>query len=163
LFFKSLIKPGEIFKEIAQENPEVLPSVVKFSFLLVFLPPIFAWIGASTFGWRLGAQEPIFLDSTALVMISFFYADAICLGFFSTVLIARWMGGTYGGEASFNKLFAFFTVVTLPLVIGSAAHLFPHAFFNLLILIPVMICCMNLLYRGLAVVLNFPPERGMLM
>ena len=39
-------------------------------------------------------------------------------------------------------------VATAPLAIGSVAHLFPHAFLNVLVLVPALIWSMFLLYRG---------------
>ena len=54
-------------------------------------------------------------------------------------------------------------MVAAPLAVGSAAHLFPHAFLNLLVLIPALIWSMYLLYTGLPVALGISSERGMLM
>ena len=45
------------------------------------------------------------------------------------------------------------TVVGTPLVVGSLAHLYPHAFFNVLVLVPTVMWSMYLLYTGLPVVL----------
>ena len=59
--------------------------------------------------------------------------------------------------------FALFTVVCAPLALASVSHLFPHVFFNVLVMIPAVIWSMTLLYRGLPVVLHIPAERGMLM
>jgi hypothetical protein len=42
-------------------------------------------------------------------------------------------------------------------------HLYPHAFINVIVLVPAVIWSMYLLYRGLPVVLNTDPGRGMLM
>jgi len=164
LLFTVLHTPGAVFREIAQGNARVIGSVQKLTFLLVLLPPVFAWIGATVFGWRLGGGAPIYFDTTARVIVSFFYADALILGYVTTVLIARWMARTYGGEnVPTESLFAFFTVVCAPLSIASVAHLYPQIFFNVLVLIPTIIWAMTLLYRGLPVVMKIPPERGMLM
>ena len=54
-------------------------------------------------------------------------------------------------------------MVCAPLSIATVAHLYPSIFFNVLVLIPSIIWSINLLYRGLPVVMNIPPERGMLM
>ena len=59
--------------------------------------------------------------------------------------------------------FALMAVVGAPLAIGSVIHLYPHAFINLLVLVPTLIWSMYLLYRGLPVVLHTGPNRGMLM
>ena len=164
LLFAVLHTPGVVFRQIAEGNTRVIGSVQKLTFLLILLPPVFSFIGSTLFGWRLGAADPLYFDSTARIIISFFYADALILGYISTALIARWMSKTYGGgKVPTPSLFAFFTVVLAPICIASAAHIFPHIFFNVLVLIPTIIWSITLLYRGLPVVMNIPPERGMLM
>jgi len=55
------------------------------------------------------------------------------------------------------------TIVGEPLAIASIAHLFPDVLVNVLVLIPTMIWSMYLLYKGIPIVLETPPERGMLM
>ena len=55
------------------------------------------------------------------------------------------------------------TIVCAPLAVGSIAHLYPNAVLNVLVLVPVLIWCVFLLYRGLPVVLGTGPNRGMLM
>jgi hypothetical protein len=42
-------------------------------------------------------------------------------------------------------------------------HLYPHVFLNVVVLVPTLIWCMYLLYRGLPIVLRINPQRGMLM
>jgi len=164
LLFAVLHTPGVIFREISQGNSQVIGSVQKLTFFLILLPPVFAWIGSTLFGWRLGTADPLYFDNTTRVIISFFYADALILGYIATVMLARWMTDTYGVQGvRLESLFAFFTVVCAPLSIASCAHIYPNIFFNVLVLIPCIIWSMNLLYRGLPIVLNIPPERGMLM
>ena len=156
--------PGKVFREISNGNAQVIGAVQKLTFLLILIPPVCAWIGATYFGWRLGAAEPLQFDNTTRVIISFLYCDALIFGYVSTVFIARWMAKTYGVTGVPTEgLFAFFTVVAAPLSIASLAHLYPSIFFNVLVLIPTIIWSMNLLYRGLPIVMNIPPERGMLM
>lgn len=161
--WRVLSAPGIVLRELARDESTLAERLQYCLGLLILLPPVFSCIGGVSFGWRLGASEPLRLDLEQGVIISFFYFMSLCFGFFSTVLIARWMGRTYGAEAPLSVYFSFFTVVSAPLAVASAAHLFPHVFFNLLVLIPALIWCMVLLYRGLPVVLQIPPERGMLM
>lgn len=164
MLIKVLHSPSEVFREIAQGNAKVIGAVQRLTFLLVLLPPVFAWVGSTYFGWRLGGGDPLYFDDTTRIIISFFYADALILGYVTTVLIARWMAKTYGGEnVSTESLFALFTVVVAPLSIASVAHLYPQVFFNLLVLIPSILWAITLLYRGLPIVMKIPPERGMLM
>lgn len=162
-FVQILFSPGAVLRELARDD-SALASRLQFCLaFMLLLPPLFSCIGGVTFGWRLGASEPLRLELEQGVIVSFFYLLSLCFGFFSTVVIARWMGHTYGAEAPLSVYFSFFVVVCAPLSVASIAHLFPHVFFNVLVLIPALIWCMMLLYRGLPVVLQIPPERGMLM
>lgn len=158
-----LFTPSDVFNELSETRPE--PHSVFFRYLLwlAFIPPLFAYIGASNFGWRLGAAEPLYLDSESLVLISIAYFLALLFGFVSTAVVAQWMATTYGARMSLGIHFALVVIVAAPLVVGSAIHLFPHVFINVLVLIPTLMWCMYLLYRGLPIVLKISPERGMLM
>jgi hypothetical protein len=158
-----LVAPGQVLRELARDGSALADRLQYLLVLLLLLPPLFSCIGGVVFGWRLGASEPLLLELEQGITISFFYFLSLCFGFFGTVFIARWMGQTYGAEAPLSRYFSFFVVVCAPLSVASVAHLFPHVFLNVLVLIPTLIWCMALLYRGLPVVLQIPPERGMLM
>jgi len=163
LLYTLLSAPGAVLLELAKGDAAAASRVVRCLPLLLLLPPLSAGLGGLLFGWRLGATAPLYLDAGQSLSVSLLYLLALCFGFFSTVLLARWMGHTYGATASIEVCAALFTVVCAPLAVAGLAHLFPHVFFNLLVLIPAMIWCMTLLYRGLPIVLGIPPERGMLM
>lgn len=103
------------------------------------------------------------MSASSLTAISMGYFLALAFGFFSTVLISRWMASTYGAEDAAGLHFALVSIVGAPLSAGSIAHLFPNVFINVLVLIPTMIWSMYLLYTGLPVALNVSPEKGILM
>lgn len=162
-FFRLLFSPTEVFEELSETRPD--PHSVFFRYLiwLAAIPPLFSYIGASNFGWRLGAADPLYLDSADLTLISIAYFFALLFGFASTAMVAQWMAATYGARKSLGIHFALVVIVAAPLVVGSAIHLFPHVFINVLVFIPVLMWCMYLLYKGLPIVLKISPERGMLM
>ncbi len=163
LLMRLLLQPNAVFSELANTRPE--PHVVFFRYVvwLAIFPPIFAYIGASIFGWRVGGATPIFVDSGQLAVISIAYFFMLLLGFVSTALVAQWMASTYGARHSLGIHFALVTIIALPLAVGSVIHLYPHVFVNVLVLIPTLMWCMYLLYKGLPIVLNISPQRGMLM
>lgn len=163
IILKSLLLPSKAFAELADADSSALSRIVRYSILVVLLPPLFSWLGASYFGWRLGGSEPVFMDATGAIVFSFFYFCILCVGFIGTVLISRWMAGTYGASNSLALHFAFFTVVASPLVAGTAAHLFPEVMFNVLLLLPALLWSVTLLYKGLPIVFGIAPERGILM
>ena len=163
LVFRLLFQPTAVFEELSDTRPE--PHVIFFRYVvwLAIIPPVFAFIGASNFGWRLGAAEPLFVPAGDLVVISMAYFFALIFGFVSTALVAQWMALTYGARHSLGIHFALVTIIAAPLVVGSAIHLFPNVFINIVVLIPTLMWSMYLLYKGLPIVLKINPERGMLM
>ncbi len=163
LLFRLLFQPTAVFVELSDTRPE--PHSVFFRYLvwLAVLPPLFAYIGASNFGWRLGAAAPLFVPPDDLIIVSIVYFFMLLFGFVSTAVVAQWMASTYGARHSLGIHFAMVTIIAAPLVVGSVMHLFPHVFLNLLVLIPTLMWSMYLLYKGLPIVLRISPERGMLM
>jgi hypothetical protein len=157
----TLFAPKSMLARLAE--PGSAASIARLALLILPMPALFAFIGTSTFGWRLGAEAPLTFSSGATLVISLAYFAAVCFGFFSTVLISLWMAGTYGARTDLRVHLALFVVVSAPLAVGSLAHLFPHVFFNVMVLIPAIIWSMSLLYSGLPLALGIPPERGMLM
>ncbi|MBT8096593.1 MAG: DUF1282 family protein [Woeseia sp.] len=158
-----LFQPAAMFEELSETRPEPLVVFFRYVVWLALAPPVFAFIGASIFGWRIGGAQPLYLGPGELVLISIAYFFALLFGFVSTAVIAQWMATTYGARHSLGIHFVLVTVIALPLAVGSVIHLFPHVFINVLVLIPTMMWSMYLLYSGLPVMLKISPERGMLM
>ena len=159
---KVLFQPNAVFEALAAETPPAARVFFGFALWIGLLPPVFAYIGTVNFGWRLGV-EPMFLPDRTVLAISAAYFVALLLGFLSSAVIARWMAVTYDASQSLGRCFALMAIVGAPLAIGSVIHLYPHAFINVLVLVPTLIWSMFLLYRGLPVVLQTGPNRGMLM
>ena len=163
LLFRLLFQPTAVFEELSDTRPEPHSVFFKFVVWLAVIPPVFAYIGASNFGWRLGAAEPLFMPPGDLILVSIAYFFALLFAFVSTAVVAQWMATTYGARHSLGIHFALVTIIAAPLVVGSTIHLFPHVFLNIVVFIPALIWSMYLLYRGLPIVLKISPERGMLM
>jgi hypothetical protein len=157
-----LLSPGRVFSAVAAESPPAGSVFFRFALWLGLLPPLFAYIGTNEFGWRLGV-EPVFLPRGTVLAICAAYFVALLIGFLTSAVIMRWMAVTYDANPSLGRCFALMAIVGAPLAVGSIVHLYPHAFLNVLVLVPVLIWCMFLLYRGLPVVLGTGPNRGMLM
>ncbi len=163
LMIRLLFHPTTVFNELAESRPSSVSVFFKVALWFGVLPPLFAYIVVSEYGWRLGAVEPLLLDKDILLSISGAYFFALLFGFISTAVVSRWMATTYGARHSFGIHLAMITVVGAPLAVGSIVHLYPDVFINILVLIPALLWSMYLLYRGLPIVLHTTPERGMLM
>ena len=158
-----LFRPTEAFEVLSNTRPTANAVFFKLVIWLVAIPPVLAYIGGSKFGWRLGAQEPLYLNQDVLLRISIAYFFVLLFGFVSSAVIAKWMAATYGARLSLGIHYAVITIVAAPLVVGSIIHLYPHVFINIIALVPALIWSMYLLYKGLPIVLRISPERGMLM
>jgi len=157
------VRPAAAFEVLSNIRPAANAVFFRLVIWLALIPPVLAYIGASNFGWRLGADEPLFLPQNVLIKISVAYFIGLLFGFVSSALIAKWMAATYGARLALGIHYALITVVGAPLVVGSIIHLYPHVFINIIVLVPALIWSMFLLYKGLPIVLRISPERGMLM
>ena len=152
-----------MFEAIAHEEHSAGAVFFGASLWLGLAPPVFAFLGASRFGWNVGVVDPLFLTTRELFGMSAAYFAALLFGFMSTAVISQWMASTYGARRSLGAHFALITAVGAPLALGSVAHLYPHLVVNFVVFVPVLIWSLYLLYSGLPIALGVSPERGMLM
>jgi hypothetical protein len=157
-----LLKPTAVFRDVADQEPSAKGVFFRCALWLGLCPPLFAYLGTMWFGWRLGV-EPLFLPQSTVLAIAIAYFVLLLVGFLSAAFVAHWMASTYDADPSFGRSLALVTLVGAPLTVGSVAHLYPNAFFNVVVLVPTLIWSMYLLYRGLPVALRTDPARGMLM
>jgi hypothetical protein len=125
LLFNSLYQPTAAFEELSKLDPAPLNIMFRYSIFLLLLPPVFSLIGASNFGLRLGAAEPLKLPIDVLLVVSIAYFCVLLFGLLSTTVISRWMASTYGASTSFGRHLALITIVGEPLAVASAAQLYP--------------------------------------
>ena len=157
-----LFAPRTAIASIAADPPSGASAFFGAVLWLGLFPPLFAYVGTTTFGWRLGV-DPLFLPANIVLAIAAAYFVLLLAGFLSTAVVARWMARTYGADTSWSRSLALVTLVGTPLAVGSLVHLYPNAFLNVLVLVPTLIWSMYLLYRGLPAVMKTDPGRGMLM
>ena len=158
-----LVHPSDVGAEFGQRTGDAQAVLLRLVIPLSSVPPLLAYIGGSTLGWRLGAEEPLNIPSGGLILVSFGYFLALIVGFLSTAGAAVWMSGTYGARRDFGTHLAFVAFIGMPVILASVAHLLPHAFVNMIVFIPAAIWSLYLLYRCLPRVLDTSEEQGMLM
>lgn len=158
-----LLHPKAALAHLGDSEPVPVAVFFRHIVWLALPPPVLAFIGASTFGWRLGAAEPLYIEAGQLTLISLGYFTALLAGLTGTAAVGRWMAPTYGVSKALGSHLMLVAIVAAPLAAGSVAHLFPHVFLNLVLLIPALLWSLYLLYTGLPIALRVAPERGMLM
>jgi hypothetical protein len=158
----ALKSPRDAFFAVAANPPSGRRVFFGTALWLALCPPLFAFVGTTLFGWRLGV-DAMFLPAGTALAISVAYFVLLIFGLLSSAFVAHWMAGTYGADTSYAHSLALMTLVAVPLAVGSIVHLYPNAFFNVIVLVPTLMWSMYLLYRGLPIVLNTDQGRGMLM
>ncbi len=158
-----MTQPMAVFKALSKSAPEGHRVFFQLILPLSLIPPVLAFVGGATFGWRLGGGEPLMMPAGSLTLISLAYFFALIFGLVSSAAVSAWMAATYGAQRAFGTHLALAGMVATPVILASVAHLAPHVFVNMLVLIPALIWSLYLLYRGLPEALGIPPERGMLM
>ncbi len=158
-----MLRPSEACNALSGAAPEPHDVLLRLVAPLSIVPPLLAYIGGAAFGWRLGGGAPLYISGGGLVLISLGYTFALVTGFLSTALVSSWMAETYGARRDFGAHLSLVVLVGMPVIIASLAHLAPHAFINMIVLIPALIWSLYLLYRCLPMALRTSPERGMLM
>lgn len=93
-----LFNPNVAFVEIAKQPPSSAGVFFGFALWLGLCPPVFAYVGTMTFGWRLGV-EPLFLPAPTMLAISAAYFALPLFGFLSTAFVARWMASIALGRS----------------------------------------------------------------
>ena len=163
VFLRLMKQPMEVFKALSNSAPDGPRVFFRLILPLSLIPPVLAYIGGASFGWRLGGGAPLMIPASGLALISLAYFLALVAGFVSTAVVGSWMADTYGARREFGAHLALVALVSTPVILASAAHLAPHVFVNMLILMPALIWSLRLLYKGLPEALGIPPQRCMLM
>src|SRR5688572_17370796 len=89
-FVTVLVAPNSAIASISAHPPSGAKVFFGAAVWLGLLPPLFAAVGTTTFGWRLGV-EPLFLSTDTVLAISVAYFVLLLFGFVSTAVVARWM------------------------------------------------------------------------
>lgn len=155
--------PGKVFAVIAESPPAPRDVFLKYALWVGLVPPVCAFVGATLFGWRLGAGEPVVFPAKTAFAICAAYYLALLAGFALAAKVALWMRAAYAEDAQPGQCWALVAVVGTPMAAGGVLHLYPSAVLNVAALTPAFLWSVYLLYTGLPVVLKNGPERGMLM
>lgn len=126
------------------------------------IPPSFLFIGTYFFGWRIGAEEPLYFEWPVLLSICIFYYMLLFGGLLILSLLSRWMAPTYATTKDLGSHLTVIVTSAAPLFLGSVAHLYPHIIVNSLVFIPMLLWSLWVLYSTLPDLLKTDPQRGML-
>ena len=149
--------------DLSELQDSAIPSFLKYSLWLGFIPPVSAFFGTYLYGWPLGVLEPIRLTFEQAFSVSIFYAIALLAGFFATAFVIKWMAKVYASKASLKDCFMVVSVSGAPIMLGGIAHLYPSILFHIIILSPVFAFSCYLLFTSIPIFLKTNQDKGIFM
>lgn len=158
-----LFQGSRLFDELETQPTAAITITFRDLLPLALLPPIFLFIGTQQSGWQIGAEEEIRMSTNALLLVSLSYFLVLFVGMVGLAVLLRWMAPTYDASLEYSHHLTVVATTATPMVVGSLAHLYPHVFLNMLVIIPALLWSMYLLYRGVPRLLHTTPQQGMLM
>jgi hypothetical protein len=159
---KLLTQPVDAWREIANENVSI-PRVVTHTLLWAFVPALSWYVGITLVGWQVASEPAIRMTTASAALICALFYAAMVVGVFVLGYLVHWMALTYDASGStFAKGVAIVTFTATPFFLTGILGLYPSLWLDILAGVAVGSYCVYLLYVGVPIVMNVPPERGFL-
>lgn len=140
-------------------TPQVFLTVV---IPLALISPLAGFIGTTQFGWQIGAGEAVTLTKSSAFQISVAYFGAILVAVFVIGMLICWMSETYGDRKPLERCIALAAYAAVPLFLVGVIQVYPVLWINFLFGLPALAYSVYLLYSGVPVMMDVPPEKGFL-
>ena len=131
-------------------------------FLLAAIPAISGYVGTTQVGWRIGVGDPIHITGDSAIAIAVIYYIALLVGVFSIGWVIHLLGKAYEVDKPLPLCIALASYTATPLFLIGLMQVYPVLWLNLLIGLPALAYTVYLLYSGLPIMMEIPPEKGFL-
>ena len=144
-------------QSLLSKKIKLLPLIV-----LAAIPAVSGYIGTTQIGWRIGAGDPVRLTHDTAIIIAFAYYLALLIGTLSIGWAIQLMGKIYGTNQPLSRCVTLATYTATPLFLIGIIEIYPLLWLNMLIGVTVLAYTIYLLFTGLPIMMDIPPERGFL-
>lgn len=155
-------EPRETWARIRDHDWSVAEVLLRVVAPLALISPVCGLIGTTQVGWQIAQEEPVRLTMSSALPISIVYYGAILVAVFVLGALIRWMGETYGADQSLGRCVALAGFTAVPLFLIGFFQIYPVLWLNFLVGLPALAYTVYLLYSGVPVMMEIPPERGFL-
>lgn len=155
-------EPRETWERIRERDWSVAEVYTRILLPLALIPPISGLIGTTQVGWQIANEEPVRLTLSSALPITIVYFGAILVAVFVIGTLIRWMGETYGADQSLGRCVALAAYTAVPLFLIGFFQIYPVLWVNFLVGLPALAYSVYLLYSGVPIMMEIPPERGFL-
>lgn len=155
-------QPKYEWETIHGRNYSVSQCFLSYVIFLAAIPPIAGFIGTTKIGWRIAGGDPVQLTINSALQITIAYYVAILVAVFTIGKLIHWMGETYGTSQPLSQCFALAAFTATPLYLVGVMQLYPVLWLNFIVGLPALAYTLYLLYTGVPIMMEIPPERGFL-
>lgn len=158
-----LTRPVKAWTDIASEGHSALRLLLGHTLPWALVGAVFWYYGVTQVGWRFG-EEPIQrLATGSAAQICVLFYVAMVVGVIALGYLVHWMAATYAAaKSSLAHGIAVVTYTATPFFAAGVLGLHPALWFDIAAGLAVACYCVYLLYLGVPIVMNVPPERGFL-
>ena len=135
---------------------------IGFIFVLAAIPAISGYIGTTQVGWRIGVGDPVKITGDSAVMIAIIFYVAMIVGVFTIGWMIHLLGKAYEVERPLPLCLALAAYTATPLFLIGVMEVYPLLWLNLLFGMAALGLNIRLLYVGVPIMMEIPPERGFL-
>ena len=154
--------PANQWVKIRDQHKMQGKSSVAHIFILALIPAVSGYIGTTQVGWRIGVGDPIKITGDSGLAIAIIYYLALLVGIFTIGWVIHLLGKAYELEKPLPLCIALAAYTATPLFLIGIMQVYPVLWLNMLIGLPALAYTVFLLYSGLPIVMEIPPEKGFL-
>lgn len=157
-----LKEPAIEWERIRDQHYSVRQCFLSYVVILGAIPPIAGFIGTTQIGWRIAGGDPVKLTADSALQITLAYYLAILVAAFTIGKLIHWMSETYGTKQPLSQCVALAAFTATPLYLVGLMQLYPVLWLNFIVGLPALAYTLYLLYTGVPIMMDIPPERGFL-
>jgi len=154
--------PMRQWEKIREQHTSAEGGSVAHIFLLAAIPAVSGYIGTTQVGWRIGVGEPIRITGDSAFAIAIIYYLALLVGIFSIGWVIHLLGKAYEVQKPLPLCIALAAYAATPLFLIGLMQVYPVLWLNMLLGLPALAYTVYLLYSGLPIMMEIPPEKGFL-
>jgi hypothetical protein len=155
LFFQ----PKKSFETAAKEPAKPL-EVVVYTVLLALIPTICGYIATVHIGWNLGAGPLFTIGADQAIYVALAAFVAFNVGVYAMGLGICWLATTFEVTPDPMHCIEMALFTSVPLFLTGFAALYPVLYVDLLVGLLAVAVSVYLLYVGLPLFMQIPPEKG---
>ena len=152
--------PTRTWERIRGEQAQQSSGIPWHVFVLALVPAVSGYYGTTRVGWQIGVGEPIRITGDSALTIAVIYYVALVVGVFTIGWIIQQLAKAYEIDKPLGPCIALAAYTATPLFLIGVMELYPLLWLNLLLGLPALAYTVYLLYSGLPIMMEIPPEKG---